>query len=452
MKTKKSLNNIDNPCEPQQDKKIAFRYFGCRLNLFESSALETEFLSKGYQKANEKDAHWIVINTCAVTKRAEEKNRQAIRRLHRENPLAKIVLSGCYANQKPKQLEQMAGVHLVVENEKKANLFSLINNPQEANLNSFNSLQFSYQQKPKQSRAYLKIQDGCNRSCSYCQIPFSRGAAISRPLAEVRQELKKILAYGFSEIVLTGVNLGDYHFVEKGNFAKLVRYNLFTLMQELALEQSKQDWYFRLGSLEPDTITQEILTLYRTKKLAAFLHAPLQSGSNAILGYMQRDYRRHLFDEKIAMIHSLDMDIRISSDVIVGFVGEQEPHFQETIAAVKKNFISNLHVFPYSKRPHTAIENIAKQYSLTKPSKEETDNRIKQLAGLKKELSQKYKNTIEQKSFRAIVEQSQNKFRFFTENNYHVDSSMIIGKQPQGLQHGQMIYLQKLKDDSWQFQ
>lgn len=442
-------------------KQIAFRYFGCRLNLFETTALATEFSAKGWHKTDEKNADWIVINTCAVTQRAEEKNRQAIRRLHRENPHAKIVLTGCYATKKAKELAALEGVYHVIENSQKGNIFSLLQELQKApNEKSHDELKkkhfltaednifgFSYYQKPSHSRAYLKIQDGCNRSCSYCQIPFSRGKAVSRSVAEIKTELKKLLGYGFQEIVLTGVNLGDYLFVTQGNFGKTIQYNLYTLLQELALEQAQQNWYFRLGSLEPDTITQDILPLYREKKLASFLHAPLQSGSDKILKLMKRDYSKNLFQEKISMVYSFDSNIRISSDVIVGFPNESQEDFNETIETIAENFVSGLHVFPFSPRPDTSI---VKEKNLTAADSKTAASRVSELRKLSEQLSATYQKNIEGKTFRAIVEKNEakNSLRFLTENNFHVDFKMLQ-LADEDFSHGEMVFLKKLQNDSW---
>lgn len=470
------------------NKQIAFRYFGCRLNLFETSALSTEFVAKGWQQTDETNADWIVVNTCGVTERAEEKNRQAIRRLHRENPNAKIILTGCYATQKERELALLDGVYKVVNNNQKGNIFSLLQQLQEETeqettkkiaqeiAQEKNIFGFSYYQKPSQSRAYLKIQDGCNRSCSYCQIPFSRGKAMSRPLEEIKTELKKILGYGFQEIVLTGVNLGDYSFTGRGNFGNPVVYNLYTLLEELSLIQGEnKNWYFRLGSLEPDTICQDILPLYREKKLASFLHAPLQSGSNKILALMKRDYDKKLFQEKIAMVHSFDPNIRITSDVIVGFPNESQDDFDETINTITKNFISGLHVFPYSPRPDTSI---MKEASLEFTDSQTAADRVRRLRELSEQLSMEYQKNIQGKTFRAIVEKNKTKenfLRLLTENNFHVDLRNLqldekdlketIDKNPNRTQeqnsakeknfgekfsHGQMLSLQKLHGATWQ--
>lgn len=443
---------------------IAFRHFGCRLNLFETTALETEFLAQGFVKEKAQKADWIVVNTCAVTKRAEEKNRQAIRKLQRENPNAKIVLTGCYASRQGEKLSQMAGVHSVVENGQKAHLVSLLESQCKTDgisvqerepLKEDNRFKFSYHQKPSQARAYLKIQDGCDRKCSYCQIPFSRGRGVSRPLTEIKTELKKILGFGFKEVVLTGVNIGDYFWSESGKSVPVIGYGLFELLDELsslvAFEQESgsenKDWYFRLSSLEPDTISEKILSLYRSQKLAAFLHAPLQNGSDKILTYMQRDYNTTLFKEKTQMVLSTFPQVRVSSDVIVGFPGESEEDFVQTCRLIEECSLSGLHVFPFSPREGTSIAEIMRKQQLTMPSSMLSAERSKELYDLEKKLSARYLQNNKGNVFRAIYQKEKNSGdgSFLSENNFAISSSSLSNVSPEALKvlrHGQMVFLE----------
>lgn len=338
-------------------KKIAFHTFGCKLNFSETSSIAKNFHPEDYTLVDFKEeADIYVINSCTVTRNAEKKCRTIIKQTHKRNPFAKIAVIGCYSQLKANELANLNGVKLILGNHAKFNLasylseLSLMENENilikidDINKNNNFYPSFSFGDR---TRSFLKIQDGCDYFCAYCTIPFARGRSRSDSIQNTINKAKEIAKTEVKEIILTGVNVGD--------FGKNNKENLFDLLKEL----NKIDGIerIRISSIEPDLLTDEIIELVASsKKLLPHFHIPLQSGSNDILKTMKRKYNIDLFSARINKIKSLIPDSMIAVDVIVGFPGETDKNFTDTYEYIKNSFISYAHVFPYSERKGTLTE------------------------------------------------------------------------------------------------
>ncbi len=330
---------------------FALHTLGCKLNFSESSTLSRQLQNQGYvSKSIDELADIYILNTCSVTDNADKECKQIIRSLHKKNPAAFIVVTGCYAQLNPQEIAALEGVDLVLGASEKFNLtehIQTLTKQQTAQVHGceidsvedFKSA-FSYQDR---TRAFLKIQDGCNYNCSYCTIPLARGKSRSDTMENILNNVQTLVSKGIQEIVLTGVNLGDYEF-EQTNFTSVVQ-------QLSALEVSPR---FRISSIEPNLLTDEIIEIVRTSKnFMPHFHIPLQSGSNKILGLMRRRYQKELYAEKIQRIKQLIPHCGIGVDVIVGFPGETEEEFVECVDFIDNLDVSYLHVFTYSERNNT---------------------------------------------------------------------------------------------------
>lgn len=335
-------------------KIVAFHTLGCKLNYSETSSIGQQFLERGFELTNfEEKADIYVLNTCSVTESAERECRQIIRRALRQNSQAFIIVTGCYAQLRPEEISSIEGVDAVLGSSEKFKLFSLIDNfnkkelacvsvtPTE-NLTEFGLARSS--ESDSRTRAFLKIQDGCDYTCSFCTIPLARGSSRSLEIEKVINEFKKLLEDGYKEIILTGVNVGDY--------GKNIESNLFKLLQRLI----KLDGEFRIrvSSIEPNLLSDEIIDLVaESNKLCKHFHIPLQSGSPRILKAMQRRYTATDYEELVHKVKNKIPDAGIGVDVIVGFPGETEEDFIHTHNFLRDLPASYLHVFTYSERPDT---------------------------------------------------------------------------------------------------
>jgi len=392
------------------NSKAHIVHFGCRLNQYETDGLNAG-LKENYEIIDDIEyANLIVINTCTVTNNADYKNRAAIRQIHNKNPSAKIVVTGCYASTDRELLLQLPGVFKVIDNSKKAAIPKILEN-EKSEISEFEG-KFGYQYREKKglSRAYLKVQDGCNKSCSYCKIPHARGKGISRPAKECVQELQHLIKLGFQEIILTGVNIGWYLDQDEVNFNKLL---------QMLLEVSG-NFYLRLSSIEPADVTSELLNIISHKKFAQFLHVPIQSGSSTVLKRMHRGYtQKHLFTW-LGLAREMFPNIHLGTDIIVGFPNETQQEFDETLEFVNKIKFDNIHIFPYSKRMATkSVENIK-----NKVWQEIPGNIIKERCATLKNLQDKIRKQrikeIAQSEVRAIsIRKTQTGTQVLTENYYN---------------------------------
>ena len=333
-------------------KTVTFQTLGCKLNFAETSTLSRDFISHGYaQVGNNDTADFYIINTCSVTDNANKKARKAVRRALRKSPHAKIAVIGCYAQLSPDEIAQIPGVSIVAGAEEKFNLASYIeatnlnDDPKVLNSTIETVKQFipSYSIRER-TRSILKIQDGCNYNCSFCTIPLARGRSRSSSISKTLSQAIEIGKTAMREIVLTGVNVGDFG-VNRNE-------NLYNLIQEL----DKIDGIdrYRISSIEPNLLTDEIIDFTaRSKKFLPHFHIPLQSGSDKILKVMRRRYNTKLYADRVQKIKAILPDACIGVDVIVGFPGESDNYFQQTYDFLNGLDISYLHVFSYSMRDNT---------------------------------------------------------------------------------------------------
>lgn len=342
------------------DKKrtVAFHTLGCKLNFSETSTISRLLETEGFEKRGfEEAADVYVINTCSVTDNADKECRQLVRRIQRKAPESFVVITGCYAQLKPKEIAAIPGVDLVLGAAEKFNIVQHLGNlvkTEEARICSCDieevtGFTATYSQNDR-TRTFLKVQDGCSYNCSFCTIPMARGKSRSDNIANVVNHAAQLAAEGTREIVLTGVNLGDFGKGPDGNS----RYeeNFFGLVK--ALDKVSGIDRYRISSIEPNLLTNEIIEFVaNSDTFMPHFHIPLQSGSNEILSLMRRRYKRELYADRVSLIKKLMPHCAIGVDVIVGFPGETDAHFQETFDFLHSLDVSYLHVFTYSERDHT---------------------------------------------------------------------------------------------------
>ena len=333
-------------------RRVSFHTLGCKLNFSESSTLARQFEQGGFERvASNEPADICVINSCSVTEHADKKCRNIIRRLHRKNPNAIIAVTGCYAQLKPYEIAKIEGVDIVLGNNDKGDLYKRVlelGKNSSAEVYSCDCEQitrfFAAFSSGDRSRSFLKVQDGCDYKCAYCTIHYARGSSRNMPIADIVAEAKEVAASGIKEIVITGINTGDFGRTTGEKFIDLLR----------ALDAVEGIERYRISSIEPNLLTDEIIEFCASSpKFQHHFHIPLQSGSDRILGLMRRRYTSAKFADRINKVRSLMPDAFIGIDVITGFPGESEENFMETynlLAELKPAF---LHIFPFSERPGT---------------------------------------------------------------------------------------------------
>lgn len=335
-----------------QNKKAVYYTLGCKLNFSETSTIGKILKEAGVRTARKGEvADICIVNTCSVTEVADKKCRQAIHRLAKENPGAFIVVTGCYAQLKPGQVADIEGVDLVLGAEQKGDLIKYLGDMQKrehgeaVTTASKDIRKFSPScERGDRTRYFLKVQDGCDYFCSYCTIPFARGRSRNGSIADIVKQAQEVAAEGGKEIVITGVNTGD--------FGKSTGENFFDLVK--ALDEVEGIERYRISSIEPNLLTDEIIEFVsKSKRFMPHFHIPLQSGCDEVLKLMRRRYDTALFAEKIQNIKSLMPDAFIGVDVIVGTRGETEEYFEKAYQFIKGLDVTQLHVFSYSERPGT---------------------------------------------------------------------------------------------------
>ena len=339
-------------------KKVAFYTLGCKLNFAETSTIARSFEEDGYIRVDFDDpADIYVINTCSVTENADKQFKQIVRKALKTNPKAFLAAVGCYAQLKPEELASVDGVDLVLGAKEKFNITQYIDDLTKNNEGVVHSCEIaetdfyvgSYSIGDR-TRAFLKVQDGCDYKCTYCTIPMARGISRSDTIENILNNAKKISDKGIKEIVLTGVNIGDYGKGEFGN--KKHEHTFLELVQ--ALDKVEGIERLRISSIEPNLIKDETIDfIAQSNSFVPHFHIPLQSGSNEILKKMKRRYLRELYVSRVAKIREVMPDACIGVDVIVGFPGETDEHFLETYHFLNELDISYLHVFTYSERDNT---------------------------------------------------------------------------------------------------
>jgi threonylcarbamoyladenosine tRNA methylthiotransferase MtaB len=343
----------------ETQKSIAYHTLGCKLNYSETSAISRLMEQEGFIKQDfdgSQAADVYLINTCSVTENADKECKQIVRKIQRKAPEAVVVITGCYAQLKPKEISEISGVDLVLGAAEKFNLPQHLKEFTKGDSTKICSCDIeevhgfvSTWSEGDRTRTFLKVQDGCDYNCSFCTIPMARGESRSDTTENVLQNIKTIAAQGCKEIVLTGINLGDYGTIQKTkgntNFTELVK----------AIDSFEGGVArYRISSIEPNLLSNEIIeTVAKSNKFMPHFHIPLQSGSNSVLARMRRRYKKELYAERVALIKKLMHHCCIGVDVIVGFPGETDAEFQETFQLLHDLDISYLHVFTYSERNKT---------------------------------------------------------------------------------------------------
>ena len=345
--------------------KIRFVTLGCKLNFAESSALGRELLARGHQKASQSEVPDVcVVNTCSVTDAADHKDRQAINQLHRKYPNAIIIVTGCYAQLQPEQVSKIQGVDYVLGQEEKYSITQLVDElcdsleAQRIRVGKIREVDefHGVHSGDDRTRCFIKVQDGCNYFCSYCTIPYARGKSRNPGISEVVEDAKKALQDGAKELILTGVNIGDFGRSTGESFIELLR-ALDELGDEAMRREARgMDYRIRISSCEPNLLTDEIIDFVaQSKHFAPHFHIPLQSGSNEVLKIMGRRYTRELFAERVRHIKEVMPHAFIGVDCMVGVRGETEAYWEDYLAFIKQLDVSQLHVFTYSERANTRM-------------------------------------------------------------------------------------------------
>lgn len=374
--------------------KVAFKTLGCRLNQYETDALAAQFREQGYEVSEQEEgADVVVVNTCTVTNQSNQKSRHVISHAGKVNPKAQMVITGCMTESHADQLHQKFPGATIINNQAKSGIFQSVDallktgNPVLSN-KDFDL--FSYQSFTEMfhTRSLVKIQDGCDNFCTFCIIPFVRGRAISRPADQVLQNVREVVAKGAKEIVLTGVNISRYNH-EGLKFSGL-------LDQILNVEG---DFRVRISSIEPDRFDDHFFSLVGHPKLAPHLHLCLQSGSDRILLQMRRMYSVSEFLSIVDRVRARDPRFNFTTDVIVGFPGETEEEFEETMAVARRVGFGHMHIFKYSVRKNTRAERMPQHI----PDAVKTE-RSQRMHALAEELKAAYRAPFDQTEQRVLVE------------------------------------------------
>lgn len=406
-------------------KKVSLHTLGCKLNYAESSAIGQRFSREGFDVVEFGDpSDVVVVNSCTVTQNADRECRQIVRRALRANPDAFVIVTGCYAQLKPEQIASIDGVDYVLGSAEKFRIFDII--PDFAKLETprvavsdiaaeggFGPAYSS--EGDARTRAFLKVQDGCDYNCSFCTIPLARGHSRSQPMDEVFEQAVQLVGNGYQEIVLTGVNTGDYGVKDGTSF-----YDLLARLHDVPGLQR-----LRISSIEPNLLTDRIIDLAAdSDRLMPHFHVPLQSGSDEMLGKMRRRYRSQLYRERVEKILSVMPDAGIGVDVIVGFPGETEEHFLETRDFLHELPVQYFHVFTYSERENTPAAEFGNPVPV-----EERRNRTRLLRTLSEkklaDFARRYEGSVRPVLFET--ERADGTVQGFTDNHIRVSVKAEAG-------------------------
>ncbi len=375
--------------------KIFLNSIGCRLNQSEIESIAWQLMANGHEIVDDPAlADKVIINTCAVTRQAAKDARKMTRRIHRENTDAEIVLTGCYATVAPREAAELTGGGLIVTNQDKDQIVAMIDPKAQINLPVHDRepiLREFLASSKGNTRAFVKVQDGCDNRCTFCVTTIARGSGQSRRIGDVIKEIQSLAAAGYKEVVLTGVHLGS--------FGRDIDRNTTLADLTAAILRHTDIARLRLSSLEPWDIPEGFFELWKNPRLLPHLHIPLQSGSDHILRRMARRTTRDSFSDLVAQARANIQDLSISTDLIVGFPGESEAEFQESLDYVSEIGFSRLHVFPYSRRPGTAA---AKMQGQVLP--QDKKDRSRRLIDLGRQLSLSYHQHYENRTAAVLWE------------------------------------------------
>lgn len=390
-----------------KEKTVSFITLGCKVNQYDSDAMRTLFIKNGYKVAeSDVPADVYVVNTCSVTSIGDRKSRQMVRRIRRENPSAVIAVAGCYAQLAPEVFEKMGNVDVIVGMQNRSRIVEYVEKAARSNavlnevrdvmaVKDFENLTVDAEGEVK-TRAFIKVQEGCDNYCTFCIIPYARGRLKSRKQKDAIEEIKHLVDRGYREVVLTGIHLGNYgKDLHDGT-------SLSSLVNELL--KIPDLLRIRLGSIESVELSEELIHLMNSEpRVCRHLHLPIQSGSDDVLRAMNRHYRLAEYKNLIADLRKRIPDLALTTDLIVGFPGETEENFKETLATLEELKFSAIHIFPYSQRTGTPAATYPNQV-LPEIKKE----RVHRVQELEKKLSAAYRRRFLGKSVRVLSEEEKN--------------------------------------------
>lgn len=390
-----------------KEKTVSFITLGCKVNQYDSDAMRTLFIKNGYKVAeSDVPADVYVVNTCSVTSIGDRKSRQMVRRIRRENPSAVIAVAGCYAQLAPEVFEKMGNVDVIVGMQNRSRIVEYVEKATRSNavlnevrdvmaVKDFENLTVDAEGEVK-TRAFIKVQEGCDNYCTFCIIPYARGRLKSRKQKDAIEEIKHLVDRGYREVVLTGIHLGNYgKDLHDGT-------SLSSLVNELL--KIPDLLRIRLGSIESVELSEELIHLMNSEpRVCRHLHLPIQSGSDDVLRAMNRHYRLAEYKNLIADLRKRIPDLALTTDLIVGFPGETEENFKETLATLEELKFSAIHIFPYSQRTGTPAATYPNQV-LPEIKKE----RVHRVQELEKKLSAAYRRRFLGKSVRVLSEEEKN--------------------------------------------
>ncbi|WP_300327924.1 tRNA (N(6)-L-threonylcarbamoyladenosine(37)-C(2))-methylthiotransferase MtaB [Fusobacterium sp.] len=397
------------------NKKVAFYTLGCKVNQYETESLKTKLINLGYEDVSfDGYSDFYIVNSCTVTSIADKKTRNILRRAKKHNPNGKVIVTGCYAQTNGEELLNIEEVDYVVGNTNKEDIIPLVEKLKMGETNhllvsdifketEYKELEFSTLRE--MSRAYIKIQDGCNNFCSYCKIPFGRGKSRSRNFENIISEANKLAEEGYKEIILIGINIGDY--------GKDLEENI--IFEDLLEELSKIEKItrIRIGSIYPDRIDDRFIKVMRNKKVMPHLHISLQSCDDTVLKAMRRNYGVSLIKERLEKLRREVDDIQYTADVIVGFPGETREMYENTKKVVQEIGFSSLHVFPYSEREKTLAATFNNQVPM-----QERRERVLDLEKAQEKCSEDVRKKYIGKDLTVLIEEKKNNGYFGYSENY----------------------------------
>lgn len=397
-------------------KKVAFYTLGCKVNQYETESIKNQLIQRGYEEVEFENVSDIyIVNSCTVTSVADRKTRNMLRRAKKINPNSKVIVTGCYAQTNSKEILEMEEVDFVIGNKDKSSVANFVSaieeigTQREKNKNIFNEIEYQeyeFATLREMSRAYVKIQDGCNMFCSYCKIPFARGRSRSRQRANILFEIKRLVQEGFKEIILIGINLSAY-----GEDLKDKDYNFEALLKEILEIEGLER--VRIGSIYPDKISDEFISLFENKKLMPHLHVSLQSCDDTVLKNMRRKYGSELIRDRLLKLKSKVENMEYTADVIVGFPGETSQMFQNTYDVIGEIGFSNLHIFQYSDREGTLASKMN-----DKVSSQDKKERAVELEKLNKQMFVEARNKYLNKKIKVLLEEAKDGFFYGYSDNY----------------------------------
>ena len=397
------------------NKKVAFYTLGCKVNQYETESIKNQLIKKGYEEVSFEDkADIYIVNSCTVTSVADRKTRNMLRRAKKINPNGAVIVTGCYAQTNSKELLDMEDIDYVVGNTDKSGIVNFIEDIENRTMEKLKNhnifldseyTEYEFATLREMSRAYVKIQDGCNNFCSYCKIPFARGKSRSRQKDNILKEITKLSQEGFKEIILIGINLGAYgeDLENGGNFEDLLK----DILKIEGIER------VRIGSVYPDKISDEFIEMFSNPKLMPHLHISLQSCDDTVLKRMRRKYGSSLIEERLTKLRKAVPNMEYTADVIVGFPGESQEMFENSYNLIDKIGFSGLHIFQYSDRENTLASTFEDKID-PKVKKERAD----ELEKLKEIMAERERKKYLDRELKVLVEEEKDGYLYGYSENY----------------------------------